>query len=237
VHLKKYQNEETYVYLPGMFAGGWMWSLALKHTCNSDQFVFRESLCELNSDISGLVRIFCNKINEFDKPVTLVGNSLGSLIALFVAKELKDRVKCVVISGSAGFSEVKLDHLGFKFSRRDPAGSATKLASLILFDQRKIDSPFLDRLISTFESNMIQILRLMNESNQLVVAHKLLGDLECPIKAIWGKNDVITPLQSVERILGAYNVDTGVIDCCGHSPMFEKPKQFAETLTRLCERG
>lgn len=237
MQLTKYENPQTIVFLPGMFAGGWIWSEAQRYVANADQFVIDQALCEIDTDLSELVRLFCNEIVKIPGSVVLVGNSLGSLIALYVARALGEKISMVVISGSAGFAAVKLDAHGFVFHRKDPKKTALKLADLIFYNKEVIAGPYLDVFIKTFSENPMKILRLMDASNRALDAHKLIGEVECPVNAIWGARDIITPLESAEATFKEFNVGVQVIQDCGHSPMCEKPEEFVFCLNKIIGRS
>ena len=47
-----------------------------------------------------------------------------------------------------------------------------------------------------------------------------------------GENDVFTPFHTASDMLNKYNISYEIIQDCGHSPMFEKPDEFADLFNK-----
>ncbi len=229
MNTSEYHNDNTVLYLSGMFAGGWIWDDTIPALKNVSQVVVDDPLCAVSDSLDGIVCEVYSTVRGFDKPVTLVGNSLGGYIALKVASLAPDCVKRVVISGSAGFDTVNLNKKVTRTTARKVAG---EFLEQIYFDPSKITPEISKKVADCFEQNWLQILRLMVESNDLANVQKLLKTVKCEVKAIYGKDDKITPLASVEQVFERFNVEIEVIDNCGHSPMVEAPEMFSDALSR-----
>jgi pimeloyl-ACP methyl ester carboxylesterase len=48
------------------------------------------------------------------------------------------------------------------------------------------------------------------------------------VSAIWGAQDVITPFDEIKPIFEKLDIPFKLIEGCGHSPMYERPEEFAE---------
>jgi pimeloyl-ACP methyl ester carboxylesterase len=75
----------------------------------------------------------------------------------------------------------------------------------------------------------------MRESNTVHVS-KILPEIKCPIFAPRGRDDVITPLAKAFEYFERFNIQLNIINQCGHSPMYEKPEEFA-SLVNSCLMG
>lgn len=221
----EHRNSKVFFFISGMFGGSWIWEETLKKFTTSDQILMQDPLCCIGNKIE----IICNSIIEAihstasGKKVVLVGNSLGSLVGLEVARRAPHLIESVIISGAAGFGEVNLN---FKLSPHKSEEVANYLVDLICFDEKKATPEAKKRTADSFRENTRNIARLMKESNQSSVKD-VLEDVQCPVYAIWGEEDVITPYQEAKSVLDQHNIPTRLIPRCGHSPMYEKPDEFA----------
>ena len=103
---------------------------------------------------------------------------------------------------------------------------AYSMVELIYFDKSKICEKAREKTADTFKANFRNILRLMKESNNLR-ADTILPKVKCPVHAIWGSHDVITPYVDTLHTFERFGISSSVIRDCGHSPMYEKPEEFA----------
>ena len=71
------------------------------------------------------------------------------------------------------------------------------------------------------------MLGLFRGCNQ-VQASDLLGKIHCPVRALWGEHDVVSPFDDARGVLEQFGVESTLIPRCGHSPMYESPEIFAE---------
>lgn len=227
MEIATYRPQYEILFVSGMFAGGWIWSLTHPFVENSLQHVMDEPLCQVGGSIEEISQLVAREIETMEGQLTIVGNSLGSFIGLKIAQQLPERVKQVVISGCAGFGEVRLE--GFRLWK-DTDRVARRLAELIYHDQRKMIPGFVERVSQTFKDHYRSIIPLIRETNNGSYADEVLRDIRCPVHAIWGENDVITPLADTKSILSQFKIETHVIEECGHSPMLEKPGSFTDRL-------
>ena len=206
-----------------------MWRTSHHRISNSEHLVLEDPLCAIDRTVDRLSGYMIQEIKKLNKPVTLIGNSLGSFVALDIAAKVPEKVNGVVISGSAGFGEVNLD---IKLSPHRSRQISEKLTELIFFDKAKITEDSTTRIADIFKHNFKNILGLVRESNA-AKAEALLPKVQCPVHAIWGRDDVITPYEDAEKVCSKFGIPVSVIDRCGHSPMFEQPKVFADTVNSL----
>jgi len=212
--------------ISGMFAGGWLWETTSPKIDYTSAHVLNDPLCGIGDSLNIITEKLVAAIKDLNTPVTLISNSLGSLICLKIAIAIPRSIKRVIISGSAGFNPVRLD--GFKITPKQPNEMANQIAGMVFSNTSVIT---LDKSLKAAEcfkdrSQFRSILRLTKESN-LVSASDLLNQVACPVVAIWGDEDRITPFPHATAILKEFDVSTHVIPKCGHSPMYERPDEFA----------
>ncbi|MDH5301026.1 MAG: alpha/beta hydrolase [Gammaproteobacteria bacterium] len=224
MNVVKLNNENTLFFVSGMFAGGWMWQDTYPKIPNASRcYIMSEPLSELGGSVGELSDKIIEALTKIDEPVTLVGNSLGSYVCMNVAALEPDRVSRVIISGSAGFGEAILP---IRLSRHNAMETARKLGDLIMFDRDLLPAEIVERTAEVFRDNLRNIAGLMRESNALR-AVDILPNIRCPIHAIWGRDDVITPLSETLEAFKQFDISLNIINQCGHSPMYEKPTEFA----------
>lgn len=217
-------EQETIVFVPGMFAGGWMWDQLSQRFDGHKQYRIDKPLCAVSHKLEEMTDKLAEDIEaNTSGPLALVSNSLGSLISLKLASRLSDSVKKVVISGSAGFGKVDL---GVKITRDDPIGMASKLMKLVFFDNKKIPDYAVQMTGKNFRDYFKQIILLSHESNKVQI-DRILSNVDCQVLAIWGDHDVFTPAEQIASCLDKYGIPLRTIENSGHSPMFESPDKFA----------
>ena len=221
--ITQFNNTRTLFYISGMFAGSWIWDDTHPQIPNARHLLVDDPLCNIGGNIDEISSSLIDVINGLDTNVTLVGNSLGSLIALDIASKIKDKVDGVIISGSAGFGQVDL---GITLDRHNPAGMADKLINLVCYDKGCVSEKALTNTTESFDQNFRNIVRLIRESNA-ASAGDIMDKIECPVHAIWGTDDIITPLDETVPVLNQFGIEPTLIKQCGHSPMFERPDEFA----------
>ncbi len=224
-----FNSSNDVLFVSGMFAGGWMWMNTCPQIANAVHHVIDEPLCYIGGSVEDITDEIVREVKRIGRPLTLVGNSLGGLVCLHVARLVPDQIKQVVISGSAGFGEARI---GITLDRYDPDNMAEQFANLILFDRSKVTSEVKSKTAESFNSNFRNIVRLMREGNRLK-AEDVLSSVLCPVHAIWGRNDLITPYAETEGVCEQFNISLDFIDDCGHSPMYEKPDEFAKIVNGI----
>jgi pimeloyl-ACP methyl ester carboxylesterase len=241
----QWQDPPTIVYLPGLFAGGWIWEStwqAVARQTNFDQLRFVDSLLGLELKVTDVsvwrnwLRDFLNSLN-IERPI-LVGNSLGGLIVVDFAAHFPERVVAGVASGAPGASQmpvVPLEqiHRGW-FMRAD----ARKLSHFIFHDPSKVTEELIDRTHKEVSGlkRMRACLQSLKVAKEYEIA-TLLPRIRCPLMMLWGDHDKVTPLADWLPYLD--RIEQGqlkVIESCGHSPMVEKPDEFNAHLLDYLQR-
>lgn len=223
--LVNYRNEKSVLFISGMFAGSWTWEKCHEKIIGNHILV-EEPLMGISNNVGVLVDTIANRLEEFSEPVTVVGNSLGGYVALALAERVPQKVEQVLISGSAGFSKIHLD-IKDCLSREGVPRLGDRLAELICYDNSKALPEDKERLIADLTAHLRNMLGLFRGCNQ-VQASDLLGKIHCPVRALWGEHDVVSPFDDARGVLEQFGVESTLIPRCGHSPMYESPEIFAE---------
>ncbi len=227
--IMQYNNQQTLLFVSGMFGGDWVWSRCRKHIEDTNHLVMANPLCSLSSSFDHLIALILKEINSHHKKVTLVGSSLGGMLSLAIAKQFPEKIEQVLIAGTAGFDKVDLK---ITLHPRRADAIANEIMSIVCNDQSILTQHVLDSVAGEFKNNFKAIINLIRESDQ-IAGEAMLNSVSCPVYAIWGGKDIINPLSSVVDIFSRLNIPLTVIKDFGHCPMYEKPEAFAKWVN-LC---
>jgi len=161
---------------------------------------------------------------EFDKAI-LLGNSLGGHIALYHAKMYPEKIAGLIITGSSGLYE---NSMGESYPKRGDYEYVKKKAEGIFYDPKIATKEIVDEVFATV-NDRVKLIKILTIAKS-AIRHNMAKDLpkiNVPTCIIWGKNDVVTPVDVAEefhRLLP--DSDLYWIDKCGHAAMMEHPEQF-----------
>jgi pimeloyl-ACP methyl ester carboxylesterase len=223
--LVQYNNQQQVLFISGMFAGSWTWDKCHKQIIGN-HLLIDKPLMGISNNVDELVKIISASVRALPAPVTVVGNSLGGYIALAVAEQVPEKVSQVLISGSAGFGSIRLD-LKSRLSRESVPKIGHRLADLICHDSSKALAKDRNKLIIDLNSYLKNMIGLIRDCNTIDISD-LLKNINCPIKALWGEYDIISPFADAKPILEKYSINCTITPNCGHSPMYETPTAFAD---------
>jgi pimeloyl-ACP methyl ester carboxylesterase len=168
--------------------------------------------------------------------IHLAGFSFGGLIAAATALALGHRAASLSMTGGAGYGPPKgrgftLDSRRRLTERlgRTPnalelrAMHADNLAKLMLWDPSKIDDWAIDMQFRNVERTRFDSRRLSWADD----TPRLIGELSCPVKVIYGEHDAAAIPSIAERFemcrATRPDVQTHIIPACGHWAMYETP--------------
>ncbi|MEL7628162.1 alpha/beta hydrolase [Pectobacterium aroidearum] len=225
------------IFLPGLFAGGWIWNAVIENIVDKgySAIVFNESIpVSFGGSYKKAKDALDSIINMSSEAPYLVGNSLGALIALHYTSINPNRVQGLIMSGAPGQIEadagVSLSEL-----RTGEKKYARHLMNNVFFDKSKVPQCGIDEISHLFSNNQIHkdIVRWLSFSRKYDVP-TTLNKVTLPIHFIWGDHDMITPIEPwVALSQKQENVTLSTIENCGHSPMLEKPQNFLDNLLSL----
>ncbi|WP_330926683.1 alpha/beta hydrolase [Candidatus Sororendozoicomonas aggregata] len=230
------------VFLPGLFARGWIWNDVAKacrkqgHTVT----VLEPSIPEGFGGKLENARVViqeCLYKNGGTRDVFLVGNSMSGLIAMDFAATFPDAVNGVIISGSPGLDELSVG-VSLADWKEGGAGAADTLVGRVMYDRKNLSEEDYHRAVNDIERVFLgkdtfkSIIKWLNISRKYNVRESL-EKVKCPMQLIWGDHDVITPSRSWYDLASRYkNMTYSEVGYCGHSPMLEKPHEFYKLLSR-----
>lgn len=182
--------------------------------------------------------------------IHLAGFSFGGLIAAAAAGALGPRAASLSMTGGAGYGPPKgrsftldsrrrlaerLGHEPAQFELR--AMHAQNLARLMLWDRSLIDNWAIDMQFRNVERTRFDSRRLSWSSD----TPRLIGELNCPVKVIYGEHDAAAIPSIAERFAMCRatrpDVETHIIPACGHWAMYEAPDVVNALLLKFHGRG
>lgn len=176
---------------------------------------------------------------------TVVGHSMGGLVALQLIETRPDLVERLVLANAGGIPlgalRLQLIVGGFKlfhmaFARTGVLQAIARRARL----RRFLFGGFMGNhaeMSGPFALEVVPVMFAEGFIGAVVAAAKVAGlpvktdEITCPVLLVWGAQDRILPLAEA-RILAAALLDGRlvVLDGVGHCPMFEAPTAFNDAV-------
>jgi 2-hydroxy-6-oxo-6-(2'-aminophenyl)hexa-2,4-dienoate hydrolase len=174
-------------------------------------------------------------------PVVLVGNSMGGLTSLGVARRAPALLRALVLMGSAGIPIPPSDHLAaiveYDFSE---AGMARLVEALT--GQHFVPPPGMIRyrhVLSIEDDTRYAYERItgwMKARGGLQIEEALIRLVSAPTLVVAGKNDRVVPVSCAYKFLELIPQSRGyIMPNCGHWPMIEYPAEFASVLKQFID--
>lgn len=162
----------------------------------------------------------------------LVGNSLGGAIAIGYALKNPARVSKLILMAPGGLEEreVYFATEGIQAMVKYPMGSPEftrdvlqKLLGLLVFDAKHVTDTLVSQRWEILQQQNPQVLASMKVPN---LADRL-GELQCPILVLWGREDKFCPISGAQTLVNnASNTRVNMLTECGHWVMVEYPDYF-----------
>ena len=168
---------------------------------------------------------------QLERGIHVVGNSLGGHLAVDLAARYPEFVNSLCLTGSSGLIERAY---GGTRPRRYDRKYIRDIASRTFYG-REIEESVVDDLIEVVSnyskmSRLISIARASHRYNM----QRLLAGIKVPVLLVWGENDEITPPEvALEFEQHLPNASLVWVSDCGHAPMMEHPKFFADCLSNF----
>lgn len=172
-----------------------------------------------------------------DEKIILGGNSLGGGIALAVAPQIQEKLSHLILMGSICYPQAI--PWGFAIARRPVVGElamllvpAKWLVRLILkealYDDTLATPEWVRALARPARSlfwrwaQLRTIRKIIPPDVPSVI--QTYKRIKIPTLVIWGKDDLITPVNLTDQLLRALpHARREILPFCGHLPQFEKP--------------
>ncbi|WP_262488399.1 alpha/beta fold hydrolase [Iodobacter fluviatilis] len=241
MQFKRKGNGTPIVFLPGLFAGGWIWD-AVASSCLEEGFstiTFDDAIPVIfGNHFRQAIKVLDMVLEECEEKPFLIGNSLGALISLHYALQNPTRIQGLVMSGAPGLVELEA---GVQLSQLHTGEIqyAHALVSNVIYDKSKIPQRGIEEVARLFGDRGVfnNIARWLSLSRKYDIPEALQQLKALPIHFIWGEHDNITPAQPWVDLAGQFeNIQASVILECGHSPMVELPQSFLEHLLPTLHR-
>jgi pimeloyl-ACP methyl ester carboxylesterase len=234
----------TVIFLHGMVGASTDWAYVLGpvstryHVIALDQIGFGHSAKPL---IEYKIATFVDFLQEFMRvkniaKAVIVGNSLGGWIALDFAAQHPGLVDRLVLVDAPGLDGPVHHDAPVDMNPSSRDGVRT-LWEALFYDKRLATEQLVDyqwrNHLRFDDSYTIQRLVAALVRGSEFEDRKVVS-VRAPTLVIWGRNDVLLPLTSAERlqkmVAGSKLI---LIDNCGHVPQLEKPKEFVSALLKF----
>lgn len=170
---------------------------------------------------------------------SVVGNSHGGAMAIRLALNRPETVERLVLMAPGGLEErdvyVKMEGIRTMMKAfMDPAGitraSMRRVFELQLFDPSLVTEELLDERVEIAELQPKRVLTSMQVPNLA----SQIGQLACPVFALWGVDDKFCPMSGAVTIArSCRRARVLLLSECGHWVMVEKAALFNDMCTRF----
>ncbi|HEU0294448.1 MAG TPA: alpha/beta hydrolase [Anaerolineales bacterium] len=198
------------------------------------------------------IDLFVNQLHtlldglRFTRPVSLIGLSLGGIIASTFAVHHPDRVNKLVLIDSAGARPIsftlmqrvaKLPLVAETILSLVRSGALIKSASKDFFDPALVDH-FMSRYMVQLEYRGFRraILSTIRHGmlGSFIGTYKALGKMDKRVMLLWGRDDMTVPFEHSFDLRAAMpNVEFHAFENSGHIPHYEKPDEVNPRLLKF----
>jgi pimeloyl-ACP methyl ester carboxylesterase len=201
-----------------------------------------DALAYTQQDIAASVLDFMSAIGI--EQAHLCGYSSGGRQVILAGAMAPQRVLSVTALAPAGFDQgtiinfrlATVPGLGELLTRPSMAGTKMLMKTAV-FDPSVLNEAMLQRKLDMARQPDAQriFLRTLRgfvafrgfKPDALAAAQKVLGDVQCPVLLIWGRDDKFLPFRHSATVqAGLRNVQFIAYDKCGHLPQIEHPNRF-----------
>ncbi|MEW6583673.1 MAG: alpha/beta hydrolase [Actinomycetota bacterium] len=227
---------ERFLWLPGWSAGAGTWREAIDRAPEGAHRVCGFSSCARAGDLRDAARA---ALDAQPGPVTLVGWSLGAMVALELARDLPGRVRRLCLVGATD---------RFVAASGEPGGwperVLTRMGARLAEDATGVLEAFDRRMFSPDERRAGHAERWIAARDGVPPLPSLRAGLDylrgfsvdaaairVPARLLHGAEDEICPPAGAERLAGALpDARLTVWEGAGHAPFFTDPGRFARWL-------
>ncbi len=204
---------------------------------------------------------FCHEIVE--KPVILIGNSIGGVIALRAAQLLEERCNSLILIDCAQRTmddkriiEQPLLMRWFRpylktlvkqrwlssnlFRNASNPYVIQKILSRAYPSGKNVDNNLVELLLKPSKRTGAKeafrgFINLFND----YLAPQLMEDMKTPVDLIWGEKDPWEPIEEAQKWLKSYSCirSLDIVPCAGHCPHDEFPEYVNSLLLKLIQQA
>jgi pimeloyl-ACP methyl ester carboxylesterase len=160
-----------------------------------------------------------------EKPVVLVGNSMGGWVSMLYAADHPARVSRLVLEDASGMSW-DMSHVPLFPKNRE---EALKLLRLV----HGPDTPIADYLVDAMLNDAAKMpqARVLQAGVIFAVVDTRLHEITMPVTLIWGAHDGLLPIAYAEALRKQLPGSTlHIIDNAAHIPHRQTPAEFTRLL-------
>jgi pimeloyl-ACP methyl ester carboxylesterase len=190
---------------------------------------------------------------EIDR-VTLVGHSMGAVVALDVASRPKSRVNKLVITDAVGIGD-KSEFLAYSMSKKimGPDTEWEFVESLLKNQFRAMADDLIEKQKPQTARDLFESLRMpltgkpllpMTPEVQMTASifdfdiRQKLASIQQPTLILWGAKDPVASPQDASFLKAEIHPSTLILfPDSGHSPMMEYPSLFNQELGKFLQAG
>jgi len=160
-----------------------------------------------------------------EKPIVLVGNSMGGWVSMLYAADHPIRVSRLVLEDASGMSW-DVSHVPLFPRNRE---EALKLLRLVHGPETPIAGYLVDAMLK--DAATMPQARILQAGVIFAVVDTRLHDITMPVTLIWGANDGLLPIAYAEALQKHLPGSTlHVIDKAAHIPHRQAPAEFTRLL-------
>lgn len=161
----------------------------------------------------------------------IVCQSMGGRTGLRVAMETPDRVPCLILSNTAGgILTDKIKAIQDESQGARPAGLKSRAVAAD-FARKSPEKNYLYMQLFDLNAQITPEIRNQLQSKRTIVDLAQLEGFAVPTLCITSPNDIIFPPAAIKEVAEILNADLVELPEAGHSPYFETPEAFNETVS------
>ena len=169
---------------------------------------------------------------------TVVGSSMGSMVAQLFAAEYPDRVRAIVLAGSTALPPLQRDHWLWPAVTNLQMPANRNAAFLKDWSPSASPTPVDATFVRHFDAEMTAIPATVWRSVIRELAGYPVGrhaaDVKVPVLILSGGKDPIFPAEQLAALLKAYpSSEAHVFPDLGHNLVVERPEQGGPVLARF----
>lgn len=169
-----------------------------------------------------------------DRPLVLVGNSLGAWLAFLFARVRPDHVERIIaINGGP----MRQNAVGVNLLPADREEARITMQGLMAPGGRPIPSWVLDDIVRRNRTGPVARIAAAAATIAPYLLDDRLKEVTTPVDLVWGQADQLFPIEYAEKLRdGLPAARLKIIPACGHVPQRECPQKVVEALMEILDQ-
>jgi pimeloyl-ACP methyl ester carboxylesterase len=192
----------------------------------------RVAVSDVHSRCATLPEMAAALLAEHDGPLTLIGTSMGGMLAFEVLRQAPQRVAALALLGCTArpdtpeLLQLRSEAVS-RFARGEAADVLRENLTFAIHPSRIDDAQLIARYFDLVLGAGAEQLIAQNRAVMLRPdSRPLLHGIACPTLVVVGDADALTPLEHAQEIAAAIpNARFEIIECCGHLITLERPER------------